>query len=863
MLIRGSHACRTRGGESAPRSLILLSPAADLEDSGGVPRPAQATTRAGSLLSANIALAVSSILTLGMAHAASAPRHRRRDHDEVGQLGEVVVTAKEQQLKSLKQESIYEAAYGDKALDRQQLKSAGVVGGAAQALSFAPGISVSGYGQTGGTKASISVNGISQGWAGASPGTVDNGGLAISFDGIPMNNPITGLWETPQVPQTALLEGARVTYGPGDAESRWFDNIGGAVNFVPIQPSDQAGGYVQLTGGSFSTENADVILQTGKIGGWETVVAGGAGRANNFRTSPDGFAWPTRNYAGFFKTRKVFSNGNVSFGAYLGDGHGWRPTLIPTVPVAGVSVNGLNAPGPLYSQQTSGYYGAVNENVWEKDDFNRTWIVYGRQNIRLDEHVTLHNQLWYRQGDRLHLHYNDYTAALGAPSNLLEDNDPRSHDYGDKLWSDIYLPRNQVSVGGYFINSVYNTVQHFYNPADCYPYTGTTSLQGYGVTINPGDSFCGSIVFPDGGYRDNFWYTTDLAAFVQDAVTPVSSLTITPGIRAVTFDTDYYPEGAVEAPYAELLGTAPAGTTNFSAQDHGVLPATSTHFSKTEPSVSVRYLPTDWLALYANWATSYRLPPVGGGGGLYQKQPAVGDLLEKGLEWQVGGKVFWPEVGDFSKVLVNLNYYRLHFSNQYISSCTTSNAAVCAFATGDSLYHGINLSGEANLGALKMFTNLNVEKAYFDNYRLGPSPSQSYNGLPVSDVPKSTFNVGAYYTYTLPGGIALKPRAWYQYVGEQAMWDNGAGAPSNQYLPSYGVLNFAMAATLPSSWYGNAVSTIKLKVEVMNVLDRQYDTFGYLAAGGQSDIYGSNDGGYVLAYPGAPRAVYGTISVRF
>jgi iron complex outermembrane recepter protein len=862
MLILGS---RHRPSVIAVRGLHsphLLSPSVELENAGGTPCTSHGSGRAASALGANIALAVSSVLSLGMAHAAPAHRHRRRD-DEVGELQEVVVTAKEEQLKSLKQQSIYDSAYGDKALDRQQLKSAGVIGGAAQALSFAPGINVSGYGQTGGTKASISVNGISQGWAGASPGVVDNGGVAISFDGIPMNNPATGLWETPQVPQTALLEGARVTYGPGDAANRWFDNIGGAVNFVPIQPSDEAGGYVQLTGGSFSTENGDLILQTGKVHGWETVIAGGGGRSNSFRTSPDGFAWPTRNYAGFFKTRKVFSAGDVSFGAYLGDGHGWRPTLIPTVPVAGVSVNGLDQPGPLFSEQTTGYYSAVNENVWEKDDFNRTWIVYARQNLKLDSRATLHNQLWYRQGNRLHLHYNDYTAALGAPTNLLEDNDPHSHDYGDKLWSDIYLPYNQLSAGGYFINSLYNTLQHFYNPADCYTYSGTAALQGYGVTINPGNTFCGSISFPDGGFRNDFWYVTDLAAFVQDAITPISSLTITPGIRAVSFDTDYYPEGDVEAPYAELLATAPAGTVSpgFSSQDHGVLPATSTHFSQTEPSISVRYQPLDWTALYANWATAYRLPPVGGGGGLYQKQPAVGDLLEKGVEWQVGGKVFWSEVGEFSKVLVNLNYYHLHFSNQFISSCTTSNAAACAFATGDSLYHGVNLSAEANLGALKMFSNLNLEKAYFANYAL--SASQTYQGLPVSDVPKSTFNIGAYWTHRLAGGIALKPRAWYQYVGEQAMWDNGAGAPSNQYLPSYGVLNMAIAATLPSSWYGTAVSSVKLKVEVMNVLDTQYNTFGYLAASGGNDIYGSTAGGYVLAYPGAPRAFYGTIAVRF
>ena len=402
--------------------------------------------------STKIAIAIAAILSTATAFA-----HAAQSLDG-GTLQEVIVTGKKLQLKSLLQKAIYQSAYADKALDRQQLKSAGVVGGAAQALTFAPGISVSGYGQTGGTKATISMNGFKQGWGGFSGNTIDNGSIAVSFDGIPMVNAATGLWETPQIPQTALLEGARVTYGPGDPSTRWYNNIGGGVNFVPVQPSRTAGGMVQLTGGSFSTENADLILQTGEIGGWETVIAGGEGRANNFRTSPDGYAWPTRNFAGFFKSRKVFSNGDASFGGYIGEGHGWRPTPIPVVANPLISVNGQNAsgapnPGPLFSQPTSGFYSAVNENVWAKKDYNRTWLVYARQNFRLDSRVTLHNQTWYRRGDRLHVHYNNFVPGAG---NLYEHNNPYSHMFGDKLWSDIYLPYNTVGVGAYFINTTYD-----------------------------------------------------------------------------------------------------------------------------------------------------------------------------------------------------------------------------------------------------------------------------------------------------------------------------------------------------------------------------------------------------------------------
>lgn len=62
---------------------------------------------------ANIAFAVSTIFAIGVTHAAPLRKHRRED-DAVDQLQEVVVTAKELQLKSLKQKSIYASAYGDR-----------------------------------------------------------------------------------------------------------------------------------------------------------------------------------------------------------------------------------------------------------------------------------------------------------------------------------------------------------------------------------------------------------------------------------------------------------------------------------------------------------------------------------------------------------------------------------------------------------------------------------------------------------------------------------------------------------------------------------------------------------------------------
>ena len=749
----------------------------------------------------------------------------------VSLLQEVVVTStKAQQLKGLRQRSIFMSPYGDKALDRQQLKSAGVVGGAAQALSFAPGISVAGYGQTGGTKATISVNGIKQGWGGFSGGTIDTGSLSVSFDGIPMANPATGLWETPEVPQTGILEGARVSYGPGDPLNRWYNSIGGAINFVPIQPGAKAGGSVALTYGSFSTQNADLILQTGRIDGWETVFAGGAGKSNDFRTSPNGFSWPTRNFAGFLKTRKEFSNGNISFGAYMGDGHGWRPTPIPLGPNPLITVNGQNAngtprPGPLFSQATTGYYSAVNASIWSKNDYNRTWLLYARQNFRLSHRVTFHNQTWYRKGDRLHNHYNNFVADAG---NLYEHNNPYSHTFGDKAWSEIIFPYNDINVGGYYLYTIYNSHQSFFNPNA--PYFG-------------------SVAVPNAKYRSDYWYVTDAAAFVQDAISPVSWITVTPGLREVSFNTQYYPGAAFDFPQAFAL---------YPQNNQGVLGPSRTNYDKLEPSVSARLQPLDWLAFYGNWATAYKLPQVGGGGGLYQSEPVGGNILEKSVEYQAGVKVFWDQVGIFSKVLFNLNYFHMHFSNQFIG-VNNANGIFLGLGQGDSLYHGVNFSAEANIQNLKMFANLGLEKSYFNHYAF---QGLNYNGLPVSNVPDSTFNIGAYYHFNLIDGVVIKPRAWYQFVGKQYLFSNFTGAPSNEAMPSYGLLNMALAFVLPSSWYGNTVKSLKVRLEVDNVLDKQYNLFEELTSGA---LYNTAPtyANYPLALPGAPRAFYATIAADF
>ena len=99
--------------------------------------------------------------------------------------------------------------------------------------------------------------------------------MGVTFDGVPLVNPSTGLWQSNQIPQLDLIQGIRVIYGPGNPESRWYNDLGGQIQLIPLQPSKYMGGFFDLSYGSFNSRNLFVAFNTGDIKGWRTVVAAG------------------------------------------------------------------------------------------------------------------------------------------------------------------------------------------------------------------------------------------------------------------------------------------------------------------------------------------------------------------------------------------------------------------------------------------------------------------------------------------------------------------------------------------------------------------------------------------------------------
>ena len=746
-----------------------------------------------------------------------------------------------------------------KTLDQDQIKAATSVGGVASVLNLVPGVSASTYGATGSTKTTISIDGVKLGWAGFSGGNPDNGSIMVTWDGVPMTNPGNGLWQTTLVPQSSLLQALSVTYGPGNPANRYWQNVGGGLNFVPLQPTDAAGGDLELTYGSFDTKNLSFDAQTGNIDGWDTVVAGGVDASANFWKTPDHFTEDSQNWAIYLKTRKSWSGGNFALGFYATRSGAYRPLATPVTPIAAgsctdpngnsppltpcnVTLQGFNAPGAaLFSEQTTGFYTTLPHSVNYKYDTNAIRIGYAKLNLSTGNWGMFHDLFYVTYENRKHwtpLH--DY--VLGGPTQY-EINQPHTWSVGDKPSLDVFLPYNHVTLGGFLQYSYYHSREQLYNPS---------------LPIAPGIPIMGSQSVPNGQFNSNIFTQVDTAVFVQDVITPVKSVHITPGIRWFDYYTDYTSDEQAEFPLAMLY--------NFGADLSSIngitpSPATSKSFSRIEPSVGANWRALSWLSLFGNWAVAYRQPEMGGGTGPFIAIPAQNVHLEQGQYYQGGAKLRWAKLGPAKDILINLTYYDLEFTHETIPTALASGGALLAF--GSSSYKGVNIFADASpFRNLFTFFNLGIVDAKFTTFINGNG--STLHDVPVPYTPNANFNIGAYYQFFLGNGILLQPRISYQFTGKQHIYDNNQNITSNVKLPSFGVVNFSASLDVPVANYTGLFKTLSLKVEIDNLLNKTYNAFEYVSAG---SLYGGNGWsvgqGSLLALPAPPRAVYVTLGVRF
>lgn len=730
----------------------------------------------------------------------------------------------------LTKKQILNSTQTERVIGKREIESNGPTAGAAQALALAPGVAVRGYGGSSGTaRYEIAVRGVKVGWSSVN-GDVERNGITVLFDGVPMNNLIAhnGGWDSNEIPIMALISGINVIYGPGNPATRWFDSVGGTVNFVPVQPTPKASGMASVTYGSDQTEGADLIANTGTHDGWSTVIAAGFVRDNTFRTGS--FSAPSRSSAVFAKTVKTFTNGSLSIGGYADDTTEFRPNFIPVTPIpagpggTAITVDG-SANTPLYSQTTTGYYSSLPESVWFKQIKVKDRMLYSDLDLRLAKDLTFHDMFWYRHGHRVHWRVDNYQYGGAAPGTVnSEYYNPRSDTYGNSLHFDWDLPMNKVEVGGSWINQTYSTPYAGYNAAD-----GTSPA-------NPVQ------------YNNDTLNNTYLTAFAQDAISPIKAFTLTPGLAAVDFQTEFYNNGAT---------SSPPGSANQT-----VAPNDSKVFTRVEPSLGALLKIAKGWSLYGNAAETYQ-NPADNAFGAYSGSNTI-DLASlkpvKSQDYEIGTRFLIRKAGLLRHFVMNVDLYRDTLSHETLATyvSTGGNFATTEFASAGATYEGLNLSMQDSPSwHWHLMGNVALTHAYFNSY-VPSGGTQNYGGYPVSYSPDLTAAAGLDYRVAI-GQFLISPSLSDQFTGTQYLFSNVTNAPTNNVkMSSYNVVNTQVAVKTGARVAG--LSAVTLTVGVTNLFNKQYDPIEYITSGG---YFGGNSTGAVLADPGAPRQYFVNVAAHF
>ncbi len=743
-------------------------------------------------------------------------------------------------------------------LDRLQLEAAGPLAGGAQMIQATPGANVFGYGETGGTKYSIMLNGIQQGWAGEATSFPAPGSLGVTFDGVPVSDPATGLWQSATMPQNLVIQDLSTTYGPGLPMNRWFNSVGGSVDFTPIQPTVGRHLSVALSQGPFGQQNFAFVGNTGQFKGWSTVLGGGLGRGDDYLQGPDGFGNHSQNGSVFGKTLKTFSKGSIAMGIMYSKAGGFRPTTIPLTDVGLLEPNGTH-----FSEQTSGFYNVLPYAAYNKYDTNEMFLGYGRENLFLSNSSTLQNMTWFNHIRRFHARNED---ALDQGAEVNEWNNPHSNIFGDEINMSQVFPYNTINFGGYLLHELYNTRNIFYNP-------------------NSGASGAKQIVGKGSKFRSGYFGQDNVAFYAQDDIHPLARLHIIPGVRVDGFATSYSDQAARDFtfapgvipsthcslypvtadPYKNVLGSP-------NATDQGSICGAHESRSAVEPSIDAAVMPKDWLTIYGGYDTLYRSPSLGGGGGMFQKVDPNYYILAKGAYSQGGVKVHFEKAPGLGNFIAGVDYYHISYTNQELDSETATGIELTS--GGNSAYHGVDLFFDSDPNTnTHFFLNFSGEAANFTNYIVGGTSlaecaaqglaCTSYDNLPVWNTPNFTLNTGIYYAVQYHHHELIQPQFTINSTGSQHLFSNNTGEPTTQTMPSYTTANLAFVAPLNFL----EKQSVNLEMNIINLANSKYNQFEYISSGGYFAPLAPNPNnvpsGYINAYPGAPRSIYGTITYQF
>lgn len=672
---------------------------------------------------------------------------------------------------------------------------------------------------SGANRYQIRLNGIQIGFD--ETGQAEMNGNQILMDGIPLNNPLASYhgFSTAELPIASMFSGINVVYGPGTAKQHWFDSMGGTIDFRTKSSGRQPSAFVDVGGGSFNAYNASVGISTGSLDGWKTYIAGGYTRTGQARVSSS-LTGPSQSTAFFIKTQKKFTGGHFTMGFYFNNTQENRPHLIPVYPFSGGSINGNGIAGPALSQVTSGFYYTPSSDLWRKNEQYHTYLGYIKLTNNLASNVKFSNALWYRAGNRLKVRIDNYPMI---PKLNTEYYPTSSGNFGYRGDFTIKLPWNDIDIGGYYQQTTYDS-----------------SFAGYGSLVPGYELGSNSPLY----YRDDHDHWSAASAFLQDKITPVSFLSITPGLNLINYHISINNATSSTAP-----GLFPDDGTGFFPAVAG----DTANFTKIAPSLALNATIMSGVHAFATWSQNFQtqIDSAYGEGASHPviapTEPAKINFYMAGLKYARG-----PIEGQVAFVHQKLTDLAVQ-----TTQAETQNIIV---EPANETINGVNflLAYEHHLGFNARIIG-SILHGYENTINASGDP---INGARVTGLP--TYNVNFGLGYRLYAARTLwSARILDNYQSATYLSSDISAAPTSLELPFSAVNLVNLSLSARTTMFDHDIPGLKLmRVSLMldNLLNRQYNVQGYVSAGGN---YGPNSVGSILASPGTPRAVYASLTAMF
>ncbi|MHB8232668.1 MAG: TonB-dependent receptor [bacterium] len=686
-------------------------------------------------------------------------------------------------------------------------------GGVAQALAMAPGIQVTGYGGNSGLgKNGVMVRGIKVGAYANTVGTIRNG-ITVSLDGIPMNNLIgydTG-WNSATLPIANFLSGINVIYGPGNPESRWFDSLGGTINFIPVQPTANMSDTAYASIGSFNSYTLFDKMSTGFFNnGWDAVLAAGYTHADSFLQPENGATMPNYAYSFYGKLIKTFNGNSFILGAYASRYEGYLP-----------SNSASNSTAGFYSTSPFTYLNETRLRV-------QTTMLYSKLNLKISDNTALHSQVWYRHGYREHYYLND--GGLNTNPGSYELYTPNSDTIGEKIYLDYKSYNNDLKIGESDIWQRYNDGW----------ITGETTAANPTAIFSPLTN----------SYLRVLFYNNFLASFIQDKIDLFNNrLTVTPGVDYVANATDF---NNTTASYYLI---APGNDNAATNQEYG-MPDISKQLYGIEPSVGANFKVNKYTSIYGNYAITYQNPDDISFGAFLDSPVNVNEIaFIKNTDFEAGLRFLIKNNGILHNFVFNGNYYQSLLTNEPQATWNPFQGGVYNFGIGSTLDRGVIIDAEEDpMYNLHLFFNGTFfSSGTYKSLNIG---GVSYNNYNAPFVPKTMFNAGG--QYRIPAGDnAYLIKLWDTYTGSQYIENSKTGGPSNQTMDSYNILNGSIGfKTKEFNSFVPGLKATNLTFSIFNLLGKEYISTEHTAlVPGVAPV--------TYFYPGAPREFFLSASMMF